>query len=70
MEAWVGLYILRKFGQENLENLAREILLEWLDWGIDVLVHFQEDREMDKADEAGDEVRARKVFYLFTLLLF
>lgn len=55
-----------------MENLAREILLEWLDCGvgIDVLVHFQEDREMDKADEAGDEVRARKVFYLFTLLLF
>lgn len=58
---WAG-----EFGELSQRNFVGVVRL----WGIDVLVHFQEDREMDKADEAGDEVRARKVFYLFTLLLF
>ena len=58
---WAG-----EFGELSRRNFVVVVRL----WGIDVLVHFQEDREMDKADEAEDEVSARKVFYLFTLLLF
>ena len=51
-----------------MENLAKEILLEWLEvekrlWDIHVLVHFQEDCEVNKTDKALEKVSAREFFY-------